>query len=132
MPKRPKANGGADVALKARFGSLVRSFRGRLAISQEELAWRADMHRTYLADIERGRRNLSLSRIARLVKALGVSLTEFFFAFEEYFQSPIETPLRGGRSRSSKPTLHPTPKNPLPRLHGRREKSAAAIARRRD
>ncbi len=69
---------------------MVRIFRQRLGISQEELAWRANIHRTYLADIERGRRNLSLSSIARLVSALGVSLAEFFFAVEEHFQSPIE------------------------------------------
>lgn len=61
-------------------------------MSQEELAWRADIHRTYLADIERGQRNISLSRIVKLVRALGVSLAEFFHAFEEYFQSPIESP----------------------------------------
>lgn len=40
------------------------------------------MHRTYLADVERGVRNLSLSSIARLVGAIGVSLSEFFASLE--------------------------------------------------
>jgi len=41
------------------------------------------MHRTYLADIERGKRNISLSSIVKLVRALGVTLPEFFQALEE-------------------------------------------------
>jgi len=56
-----------------RFGASVRSLRFRLGISQEELAERADMHRTYIAGIERGARNLTLKSIDRLAKALEVS-----------------------------------------------------------
>jgi len=56
----------------ARFGASVRSLRFRLGISQEELAERADMHRTYIAGIERGARNLTLKSIDRLAKALEV------------------------------------------------------------
>jgi len=40
--------------IKNRFGTAVRSRRKRLGISQEELAGRAGLHRTYVADIERG------------------------------------------------------------------------------
>ncbi len=40
------------------------------------------MHRTYLADVERGARNLSLSSIARLVQAIGISMSAFFATFE--------------------------------------------------
>jgi CheY-like chemotaxis protein len=41
-----------------------------LGITQEELAWRADLHRTYVADVERGARNVTLGTIANLAKAL--------------------------------------------------------------
>lgn len=94
MAKRHKLQPG-DAALKSRFGVVVKTHRQRLGISQEELAWRAEMHRTYLADIERGKRNISLCSIVRLVNALGVTLAEFFFNFEEFFQSPVETPPAG-------------------------------------
>lgn len=57
----------------ARFGASVRSLRFQLGISQEKLAERADMHRTYIAGIERGARNVTLNSIDRLAKALGVS-----------------------------------------------------------
>src|SRR5947207_14659639 len=57
----------------ARLGASVRSLRFRLGISQEELAERADLHRTYIAGIERGARNVTLKSMDKLAKALGVS-----------------------------------------------------------
>ena len=57
----------------ARFWASVRSLRFRLGISQEELAERADLHRTYIAGIERGARNVTLKSMDKLAKALGVS-----------------------------------------------------------
>jgi CheY-like chemotaxis protein/DNA-binding XRE family transcriptional regulator len=60
-------------SVTARFGASVRNLRFRLGISQEELAERADMHRTYIAGIERGARNVTLKSIDKLARALGVS-----------------------------------------------------------
>jgi CheY-like chemotaxis protein/DNA-binding XRE family transcriptional regulator len=59
-----------------RFGASVRKLRFRLGISQEALAERADLHRTYIADIERGARNVTLKSIDRLAKALEVSTAD--------------------------------------------------------
>lgn len=64
--------------IKNRFGTAVRSRRKRLGISQEELAGRAGLHRTYVADIERGARNLSLANIEKLAKALETSIPILF------------------------------------------------------
>lgn len=47
-------------------------------LSQEELAFRAKVHRTYLGSIERGERNPALKNIAAIAKALDVSLSELF------------------------------------------------------
>lgn len=58
------------------FGITVRKFRSDLRISQEELAERADLHRTYIADIERGARNPTLLTIEKLAKGLGVSAAD--------------------------------------------------------
>jgi CheY-like chemotaxis protein len=49
-----------------------------MGISQEELAWRAGIHRTYVCDIERGARNVSLENIAKLAQALEVPLASLF------------------------------------------------------
>jgi ribosome-binding protein aMBF1 (putative translation factor) len=56
-----------------RFGSVVRSRRLTLGISQEELAARARVHRTYIGSVERGERNISLLNIHALAKALGTT-----------------------------------------------------------
>lgn len=65
--------------LQARLGAAVRDYRTKLGITQEELAWRADMHRTYLADIERGSRNITLRRMANLARALRVGVEALLF-----------------------------------------------------
>lgn len=61
--------------LKA-FGLNVRRIRETLGISQEELANRANLHRTYIGGIERGERNLGLINIIKLTRALGVKASE--------------------------------------------------------
>jgi transcriptional regulator with XRE-family HTH domain len=60
------------------FGRRVRQLRLQLGISQEELAGRCNLHRTYVGGIERGERNPSLINIVRLAKALGVAPTKLF------------------------------------------------------
>lgn len=55
------------------FGRVVRRFRTMLGLSQEDLADRASIHRTYIGGIERGERNPTLTMIHRLAKALRVS-----------------------------------------------------------
>jgi transcriptional regulator with XRE-family HTH domain len=58
------------------FGEQVRRQRARLGISQEELAARAGLDRTYVGGIERGERNPALVNITRLSRALGVPAME--------------------------------------------------------
>lgn len=54
------------------FASNLRALREKAGISQEELAHRAGLHRTYVGSIERGERNVSLKNIERLANALKV------------------------------------------------------------
>src|SRR5437879_5329557 len=69
--------------IQNRFGSAVRARRKGLGISQEELAGRAGLHRTYVADIERGARNLSLANIEKLACALETSIPILFSTGDE-------------------------------------------------
>ncbi len=64
--------------LKSRFGTTIKSKRSELGISQEELADRAGLHRTYISDVERGVRNLSLESIGKLAAALEISVARLF------------------------------------------------------
>ncbi|MFA4846395.1 MAG: helix-turn-helix transcriptional regulator [Patescibacteria group bacterium] len=61
-----------------RFGRKVRSERIGLGLSQEALAARAGMHRTYIGMIERAEKNITLENIEKLTKALGQSIAKFF------------------------------------------------------
>ena len=64
--------------IEKRFGDRIRQLRLTSKLSQEGLAEKSGMHRTYLGGIERGERNLSLRNIEAIAKALGVTLSELF------------------------------------------------------
>lgn len=64
--------------IKKRFGFAIKQRRQELGISQEELSFRSGLHRTYISDIERGFRNLSLENIEKLAKALEVKVSTLF------------------------------------------------------
>jgi transcriptional regulator with XRE-family HTH domain len=68
---------GMDLSdVTVRFGHKLREIRLQRGISQEELAERAGLHRTYVSSVERGERNISLVNIENLARALGVTLAE--------------------------------------------------------
>ncbi|TCL71545.1 helix-turn-helix protein [Hydrogenispora ethanolica] len=58
------------------FGKNLRKIRGAQKISQEELAFRCGLHRTYVSSVERGERNISLENIQKLAEALEVSMKD--------------------------------------------------------
>lgn len=60
--------------LKILLGNAIKRKRSALGISQEELAARAGLHRTYVSDVERGARNPSLESVDKLARALELSL----------------------------------------------------------
>lgn len=64
------------------FGDRVRSIRKMRGLSQEELADKADLDRSYLGAIERGEHNVSLKNILKIAEALEVSIVELFKANE--------------------------------------------------
>ena len=58
------------------FGKKVREERLKLGLSQEELASRAGVHRTYIGMIERAEKNITLENIEKIAKALGIPIAE--------------------------------------------------------
>ena len=64
--------------IQEKVGKRVRELRNRLGISQEELADKADLDRTYITSVECGKRNISIVNVEKLAIALDVSLSEFF------------------------------------------------------
>ncbi len=60
------------------FGLRIAELRRQLNISQEELAERCDVHRTYIGSIERGEKSPTLNTIEKFAKGLGVEIIELF------------------------------------------------------
>jgi transcriptional regulator with XRE-family HTH domain len=63
---------------KKAFGDKLRSLRKERSMSQEDLAFKCGLDRTYIGGVERGERNISLINILKITKALGISPKEFF------------------------------------------------------
>lgn len=59
--------------IQAVVGRNVKRYRELKGVSQEELAFQSDLHRTYVSGVERGIRNPTVAIVARLAAALGVS-----------------------------------------------------------
>lgn len=65
------------------FGAKVREIRKKRGISQEELAHKADLHRTYVGMIERAEKNITLINIEKIANALEVDISDLFKLYNE-------------------------------------------------
>ena len=74
-----------DRELRA-FGLAVRRRRLKLALSQEALAERAGLHRTYIGGVERGERNVGMKNVFALARALRVVPSRLLMDAEELNQ----------------------------------------------
>ena len=61
-----------------KVGSRIKELRRALGLSQEKLALKAEVDRTYLAGVEQGKRNPSIKSLEKILKALEVSFGEIF------------------------------------------------------
>ena len=68
----------ADGNVKAAFGRRVRALRKREGLSQEQLALRCGLDRTYVGGVERGERNISIVNIDKIARAIGLPLRDLF------------------------------------------------------
>jgi transcriptional regulator with XRE-family HTH domain len=61
-----------------KFGKNIAKLRKEQKLSQEQLAFKSELHRTHIGMIERAERNTTLLNIEKLSKGLGVSIDELF------------------------------------------------------
>ena len=64
--------------IKAKVGKRIKYIRNQLGVSQEELADKAGIDRTYITSVECGKRNVSIVNIEKIANALGVTLSTLF------------------------------------------------------
>ncbi|WP_316896548.1 helix-turn-helix domain-containing protein [Ralstonia mannitolilytica] len=81
-------------AARRRLSANLKVFRSKRAISQEALADRAGLHRTYISQVERELTNVSLDNIVLLAEALGVQVTDLLGE-----PSELAIPLKSGPKR---------------------------------
>ena len=67
-----------ETDIKVRFGRRLREARQARGLSQEELAFKAGLHRTYVSSAERGQRNVGVVNVEKLARALDIDICEFF------------------------------------------------------
>ncbi len=65
------------------FGEKVREIRKEKGLSQEELAHKADLHRTYIGMIERAEKNITLINIEKIANALNIDIKELLAINDE-------------------------------------------------
>lgn len=64
--------------IKDKIGNRIKFLRNELKISQEELGFRSNVDRTYVTDVENGRRNISVEVLEKLIKGLNTTFNDFF------------------------------------------------------
>ena len=69
--------------IKIKIGNRIKELRKKLGLSQEKLANNCELDRTYVASVVNGKRNISFINLEKIVKALNVSLKDFFDYEEE-------------------------------------------------
>ena len=68
--------------IRKNFGDRVRELRTAQGLSQEVLAQKAGLHRTYIGSVERGERNISLENILKIASALSVSISSIMIELD--------------------------------------------------
>ena len=67
-----------SLSVLIKFGEKIRQLRKEKNLSQEELADRAKLHRTYIGMVERAEKNITLTNIQKLATALDVDINQLF------------------------------------------------------
>ena len=64
--------------IKSKIGLRIKELRDKANMSQKDLAYAADLDRSYIASVENGQRNISIVNIEKVAIAFGVTINEFF------------------------------------------------------
>lgn len=64
--------------VKKKIGQRIKDLREKKSMSQKDLAYAADLDRSYIASIENGQRNVSIVNIEKIATALDVNIKDFF------------------------------------------------------
>ena len=66
------------IDIRVRIGLRIKQLRANAGLTQDQLAYAINLSRSYLAEVETGKRNISIVNLERICDGLQVSLTDFF------------------------------------------------------
>jgi len=64
--------------IRKRIGLRIKEYRTNLKLTQEALAFKAEVDKTYLNEVENGKRNVSVINLEKIISALEVTIRDFF------------------------------------------------------
>ena len=67
-----------EIVIQERIGKRIRELRNDANLSQEALALKAHLDRTYINSVENGKRNISINTAYKIMHALGITIQDFF------------------------------------------------------
>ncbi len=68
--------------IRKKIGLRIKEYRTNLKLTQEALAFKAEIDKTYVNEVENGKRNISVINLEKIITALEVSISEFFSSNE--------------------------------------------------
>jgi transcriptional regulator with XRE-family HTH domain len=68
----------SNMDIKQKIGKRIAHLRNLKGISQEALGYESEIHRTYIASVESGKRNISAEALEKVIKGLKTTFSEFF------------------------------------------------------
>ena len=64
--------------IRKKIGLRIKEYRTNLKLTQEALAFKAEIDKTYINEVENGKRNVSVINLEKIISALEVTIREFF------------------------------------------------------
>lgn len=64
--------------MKVKIGLRIKELRNERGLTQEEVAWKAEIDRTFMNHVENGRRNVSIESLEKIASGLDIDLRDFF------------------------------------------------------
>lgn len=68
--------------IRATIGLQIKKFRQEIKLTQEKLAFKAEVDKTYVNEVENGKRNISIVNLEKIIRALNISVEKFFTGIE--------------------------------------------------
>ena len=89
------------MVIKGLIGARIKELRKEIAQTQEAIAFKAGVDKTYWNEVENGKRNVSVVNLSKIIEALEISVSDFF-AHKSFSKSPSKTKQKPDQSKNNR------------------------------